>query len=98
MSVFYFLILSYFLTINIIAAFVTFRDKRKAIRGEWRTRETTLVLLAVLGGAPAMWCTMMGIRHKTTRKKLMVGLPVLSAFHASLGGIFYLFERNHLFF
>ena len=86
----------YLLTVNFVSMAVTWADKRKAQQNKWRTRESTLICLGMLGGAPAMWLTMLGIRHKTTRKKLIVGLPVIFLTQFSLAGIVFLFDRNHL--
>ena len=80
----------YLLTVNFVSMAVTWADKRKAQQNKWRTRESTLICLGMLGGAPAMWLTMLGIRHKTTRKKFMVGLPVIFLTQFSLAGIVFL--------
>jgi len=42
-------------------------------------RESTLLLVAALGGSAAMLMTMLLIRHKTKHAKFMVGLPVIIA-------------------
>ena len=86
----------YLLLINLVAAIVTLRDKRRAKAHKWRTRESTLLWLGALGGAPAMWLTMLGIHHKTTRKKFMVGLPVMAVFQLALCGMLLLFAKNNL--
>lgn len=49
-----------------------------------RIPERTLLLVAALGGAPAMWATMYLCRHKTRHAKFYVGLPLLTAAHAAL--------------
>jgi uncharacterized membrane protein YsdA (DUF1294 family) len=47
------------------ATFVAYwRDKRKAARGAWRTPESTLHVLAVLGGWPGAWAAQRIVRHK----------------------------------
>ena len=40
-------------------------DKRKAKRGSWRTKEKTLLLCGVFGGALGGLCGMKAFRHKT---------------------------------
>lgn len=73
------IILIYLLTVNVVAAAVTIFDKRRAVRGGRRIRESTLLILAALGGSPAMLATMRLIRHKTRKKKFMLGIPVILA-------------------
>jgi uncharacterized membrane protein YsdA (DUF1294 family) len=63
--------------INFIAILVTVYDKRQAKKHRWRVPENTLLLLAALGGSPAMLITMRLIRHKTQHKKFMIGIPVI---------------------
>ncbi len=92
-----FLILSgiYFSAMNLLAVIVTWSDKRRAKKGKWRVPEARLMLLGALGGALLEWVTMKAIRHKTTRKKFMVGLPVLFLLHCALWGLlFYLLWTN----
>lgn len=40
-------------------------DKRKAIKGTWRTKEKTLLLMSLLGGAIGGLVGLYGFRHKT---------------------------------
>lgn len=67
----------YLIIINLIAIIVTVHDKVAAVRGNWRVKERTLLLLAALGGSPAMLLTMLLIRHKTRKAKFMVGIPLI---------------------
>ena len=67
----------YLVLINIVAACLTVWDKRRAQKNGWRVRERTLLLVAILGGSPAMYGVMKKIRHKTKHKKFMIGLPVI---------------------
>ena len=58
-------------------------DKRRAINGGWRIRESTLHLMELLGGWPGAVLGMMLIRHKTkdatyrTIHHLIIGLHVV---------------------
>ena len=58
-------------------------DKRRAMNGGWRIRESTLQLMELLGGWPGAILGMMLIRHKTkdttyrTIHHLIVGLHVV---------------------
>ena len=60
-----------------VAVIVTVPDKVAAVRGRWRVKERTLLLIAALGGSPAMLLTMLLIRHKTRKMKFMVGIPLI---------------------
>ena len=48
----------YLIIINIIAVIVTIHDKHAAVKGNWRVKERTLLLISALGGSPAMYLTM----------------------------------------
>ena len=72
-------IAAYLAAISLLAVILTIRDKRAAKRNKWRTRESTLLLVAALGGSVAMLLTMRIIRHKTKHAKFTVGLPVIIA-------------------
>lgn len=54
-----------------IASIITFcayaLDKRAALRGDWRTQESTLHLFALLGGWPGAWIAQLQFRHKTKK-------------------------------
>lgn len=67
----------YLIIINLIAVIVTIHDKRAAVKGTWRVKENTLLLISALGGSPAMYLTMLLIRHKTRKPKFMVGIPLI---------------------
>ena len=71
----YFLI--YLVIINIVAVIVTGHDKRSARLHRYRVKESTLLLISALGGAPAMYLTMLIISHKTRKLKFMLGIPMI---------------------
>ena len=71
----YFII--YLVIINIISAAVTVHDKSSAEKHGWRVKERTLLMLAALGGAPAMYLTMLTVGHKTRKVKFMLGIPII---------------------
>lgn len=77
-------IAAWLLAVNLVAVCLTVADKRRARRGKWRVSESTLLLVAALGGAPAMLVTMRRIRHKTRHRKFMWGLPVILLAQAAL--------------
>ena len=69
------------LSLSVLAAVVTIGDKVAAKWGKRRVPEQTLFLLAAIGGAAAMYVTMLLIRHKTKHKRFMLGLPLIIAAH-----------------
>ncbi len=81
--------ITYLAAISLISVIVTVYDKKAAKRGKRRIRESTLMLLSLLGGSLAMYITMKKIRHKTMHKKFMLGIPVITVLQIVL--IFYLY-------
>lgn len=71
------LFIYYIAAINIIAFIVYGIDKLKAKKGYWRIPESTLLLLAAIGGSIGAWCGMMVWRHKTKHLKFRIGVPVI---------------------
>lgn len=78
----------YLLIINIVAVAATAHDKRAARLHRHRVSESTLLLLAALGGAPAMYLTMLIIRHKTRKPKFMLGIPLIFLAEAAVVLVF----------
>lgn len=67
----------YLALVSLFTAIVTAADKIKAKKGAFRVPESTLILLALLGGSVAEYAVMRLIRHKTLHKKFMIGLPLI---------------------
>lgn len=63
--------------VNLIAFAAFGIDKYKAKRGIWRTRERTLLLLAVIGGSVGAYFGMYVFRHKTQHVKFKYGVPLI---------------------
>ena len=83
-----FYILLGILAVTNVVAFVAYGiDKRKAINGDWRIPEATLLLLAALGPLGA-WLGMESFRHKTRKSKFKYGVSALLILHAVLLYIF----------
>jgi uncharacterized membrane protein YsdA (DUF1294 family) len=77
-------ILIYLAIIN-LCAFVAFGiDKLKARRDAWRTPESTLLLLAAIGGSFGSFLGMKVWRHKTQHKKFTILVPLLMAIHIAI--------------
>lgn len=53
------------------------KDKRAAIKKLWRTKESTIFLIAILGGSLGIIGGMKFFRHKTKHKKFTYGIPFI---------------------
>ena len=62
---------------NLIALALMGLDKRRAARGQWRIRERTLFLSALLGGSPGAILGMRLFRHKTRHRSFTLGMPAI---------------------
>ena len=67
----------YLIVINVVTFTVYGIDKLKAKQGSWRISETTLLILAVIGGSIGALLGMKVWRHKTMHKKFKYGLPLI---------------------
>ena len=81
----------YVLILNFVTMLVYGIDKFKAKKGKWRIPESTLLLLAVLGGSIGAWFGMRVWRHKTQHMKFKYGIPVIFILQVAL--CFYLLYR-----
>ncbi|GEM_PF-2551383 len=54
--------------INALMLLVMAYDKLAARKGGWRVPEANLLLLALLGGSPALWMAMRWFRHKSSKR------------------------------
>lgn len=70
-------LLYYLIVINILAFVVYGVDKWKAKQGCWRISETTLLILAVIGGTIGALLGLQVWHHKTMHKKFKYGLPLI---------------------
>lgn len=79
-----------YLVMSLITFVVFWLDKRKAGKGQWRTPEKTLLILAAAFGWPGAMLAMKLVRHKTRKKKFSVGVPLIAGLHLvvwiALGG------------
>jgi uncharacterized membrane protein YsdA (DUF1294 family) len=65
------------LSINVVTFFVYGIDKWKAKKGKWRISETTLLILAIIGGSIGAWLGIKVWHHKTMHKKFKYGVPAI---------------------
>lgn len=73
----YLFIAAYLLTVNLVGLFSMYLDKRKAKKRLWRIPETTLFLIAIIGGSIGSIIGMYLFRHKTRHRSFTYGLPLI---------------------
>lgn len=71
------LLLIYFISLNILGLFLMGLDKYKAKKQLWRIPESTLFIIAIIGGSIGAIIGMYAFRHKTRRWYFVYGLPVI---------------------
>ena len=85
-------ILYYLIAINVITFLTYGIDKLKAKKGKWRIPETTLLLLAIIGGSIGAWLGIKVWHHKTLHKKFKYGIPLIVI--AQIAIAVYIFREN----
>ena len=73
------LLIAYLLLINALGFGLMLLDKWKAKKNRWRVRESTLMLVAALGGSVGSLAGMYLFRHKTRHLKFTLGIPLILA-------------------
>ena len=87
------IILILFLLFNIITFFTYGIDKYKAIRDKWRVPESTLIILALVGGSVGALLGMKVFRHKTKHPKFYISVPLILVLQiVSIGFILWKFR------
>ena len=71
------LIIIYIIAINIISFIVMGVDKRKAQKRAWRILESTLFVLAIIGGSIGSILGMHLFHHKTRHWYFLYGMPAI---------------------
>lgn len=71
------LLIAYLLLINALGFGLMLLDKWKAKKNRWRIRESTLMLVAALGGSVGSLLGMYTVRHKTKHLKFTLGIPLI---------------------
>lgn len=67
----------YQLIINIITFLLMSIDKKRAKKDQWRIKESTFMILALLGGAVGVLLGIVVFHHKQSKKKFYLGVPIL---------------------
>ena len=71
------ILVAYLVIINILAFILMAVDKRRARAHQWRIRERTLFLSAIIGGSIGANLGMQLLRHKTKHKSFVYGMPAI---------------------
>lgn len=74
----------YFLAVSVVTFIAYGIDKLKAKRAWRRIPESTLLMLALMGGSAGAWVGMNVWRHKTLHKKFRYSVPVFLLLHIGL--------------
>lgn len=76
--------------VNVGSAVVVWRDKRRATRAQWRIREETLLVWALVGGWPGGIWAMRKFRHKTSKPSFIARYAFVSVLNiAAVAAIAY---------
>ena len=70
-------LLVYIVIINIISFIVFGVDKSKSQKNQWRIKESTLIVLSLLGGSIGSMIGMIVFHHKLNKKKFYIGIPLI---------------------
>ena len=84
-----YLIVAYFIIMNIAGLLVMYMDKHKARKHKWRIPEKTLFIVSLLGGSIGTWSGMYIFRHKTKHWYFVIGMPLILILQTGL----YIFIR-----
>jgi len=71
------------LVVNLLAFAAFGWDKRQARLGRWRVKESTLLLLALIGGTPGAFAGRAIYRHKTRKQPFVTQLWLVVVLQAA---------------
>ena len=80
----------YLIGINLLTFIIFGVDKRKARKRKWRISEETLIWLSIIGGSIGALVGMSFFRHKTQKRKFILGIPAILLVQAVLFCNFFL--------
>lgn len=75
----------YLILINVITYYMFGEDKKRAKQQKWRIPESTLLLLALFGGAVGALLGMHNFHHKTRKWKFRILVPMCLVLHLYIG-------------
>ena len=85
-------VILWLIVINAVSLFLFWADKRKAVKNQWRIKESTLMFSAALGGCYGAWLGMRLFHHKTKKPLFYFGVPILALLWTAIRA-FWLFQR-----
>lgn len=80
----YYIAIVYLLIVNILGFTMMGIDKQKAIKKRWRIRESTLFLIALVGGSFGSILGMRVFHHKTKHWYFVCGMPLILIFQIAI--------------
>lgn len=91
-----FLIAPFYLIVSIFTFLAYGLDKSAARKGSWRTKESTLQLMALIGGWPGALLAQRWLRHKSQKMSFRITLWLMIAMNTS-GLLWLLSARGQAF-
>ena len=77
-------VILFFIFINLIAIVLMKKDKEFAQTGAKRVRESTLLIVALVGGGLGEYYAMYKYKHKTLHNKFLYGVPIAIMLNAAM--------------
>ncbi len=77
-------VILFFVFINAIAILLMKKDKEYAQTGARRVRESTLIIVALVGGGLGEFYAMYKYKHKTLHNKFLYGVPMAIMLNAAM--------------
>lgn len=74
----------YLVLVNAVSFFLMLADKTRAKKKLRRVPEAVLFLTAWIGGSLGIWLGMYLCRHKTRKRKFVLGIPLILAIQTVL--------------
>jgi len=90
------LIYYYIIITNIIGFLIMNIDKKRAVNKKWRIKESTLILISLIGGSVGMLFGMKIFHHKTKKKLFSVGVPLILVLQITAAALILLLKFNIL--
>lgn len=77
-------VLAYLTVMSLIGFILMGMDKKRAIKGQWRIPERTLIIQAFLGGGLGTLIAMYAFRHKTKHIKFIFLVPLAALIYLAV--------------